>query len=59
MSGKDLWAFVNTFSGWFSALASFAAVVTALYLARRGNRVCLQTHATVVIALGGTAPGQH
>src|SRR5262245_59031212 len=38
--------FINTFAPWFSALASFAAVLTALHLARRGDRINLRITST-------------
>jgi hypothetical protein len=34
---QKLWAFVNSFAEWFSALATIGAVVGALYLARRDD----------------------
>jgi hypothetical protein len=34
---QKFWAFVNSFAEWFSALATTAAVIVALYLARRDD----------------------
>lgn len=39
---KDTWQFVNTFAPWLSAFGTFAAVITALYLARRADKIRLQ-----------------
>lgn len=39
---KETWQFVNTFAPWLSAFGTIAAVVTALYLARRADKIRLQ-----------------
>jgi hypothetical protein len=41
MPDRETWKFLNTFAGWVSAAATFTAVVTSLYLARRSDRVVL------------------
>lgn len=39
---KDSWRFINTFAPWLSAIGTLAAVITSLYLARRGDRISLK-----------------
>lgn len=39
---KETWQFVNTFAPWLSAFGTIAAVITALYLARRADKLRLQ-----------------
>lgn len=53
---RELWRFINTFAPWGSALASSAAVVTALYLARRGDRIRIKVAAGVRVIFR-TGPG--
>jgi hypothetical protein len=36
------WAFINSFAGWFSSLATFLAVIASLYLATIDWRVRLR-----------------
>lgn len=52
---RETWQFINAAAAWFSALATFAAVVVALYLARKGNRIELEVRAGLrkVAFLGG------
>ncbi len=38
---QDAWKFVNTFAGWLSAVGTIAAVIVALYLARRDKMIRL------------------
>lgn len=38
---RDVWKFVNTFAGWLSAVGTIAAVIVALYLARRDKMIRL------------------
>jgi hypothetical protein len=61
----ETWRFVNSFADWAAALATFAAVLVALYLARREDRIKLEVEAGVrvegrlgdqVVVLG---PGAH
>lgn len=42
MWDRSTWEFINTFGDWFSALGALAAVITSLYLARRGDQVVLK-----------------
>lgn len=57
MSDRELWKFINTFAPWFSALGSLAAVITALYLARRERTVDLKITAGVrVVAAPPQSP---
>ena len=53
---RETWQFINAAAAWFSALATFAAVVVALYLARKGNRIELEVRAGLrkVAFLGGS-----
>ena len=62
MPDREFWRFINTFAPWGSALASTAAVVTALYLARRGDRIRLKVAAGVriIFMMGpGGPPPEH
>jgi hypothetical protein len=43
---KEIWQFINSFAPWLSAIGTIAAVITALYIARRADRITLK------IALG-------
>jgi len=53
---QETWRFINTFAPWLAALGTFSAVVTSLYLARRGNRIQLEVRAGLrqVGFIGGT-----
>ncbi len=42
MGDRSLWLFINSFAGWLSALGTIAAVIVALYLARRDSRIRLK-----------------
>ena len=42
MGDRDLWRFINSFAGWLSAFGTIAAVIVALYLARRDSRIRLK-----------------
>lgn len=42
---QETWLFINTFAPWLAALGTFSAVVTSLYLARKGNRLELEVRA--------------
>jgi hypothetical protein len=57
MPDRQFWTFINSFAPWASALASSAAVVTALYLARRGDRIRLRVRCgiRVIIQQGAQA----
>jgi len=44
---RDWWLVVNTFAGWISAIGTVAAVITALYLARKESRIRLKVIAGV------------
>lgn len=44
MADIETWKFINTFAPWLSAIGTFAAVVTSLYLARRSDRISLKVH---------------
>jgi len=52
MPDEDAWRFINTFAPWLSAIGSLAAVVLALLLAWRQNRI----HLHVSLAVG-SSPG--
>ena len=58
MPDREFWRFINTFAPWGSALASTAAVIAALYLARRGDRIRLQVvvGVRIVAMMGPVAP---
>jgi hypothetical protein len=43
---QQTWQFINA-AAWFSAIATFAAVVVALYLARKNDRISLDVHAGI------------
>ncbi len=42
MGDRSLWLFINSFAGWLSAFGTIAAVIVALYLARRDSRIRLR-----------------
>lgn len=48
---KHTWEFINTFSGWASAIGTLAAVVTAIYLSRRDKMIRLTVRASKGIVL--------
>jgi hypothetical protein len=45
MFDKETWIFINTFSSWFSAIGTLAAVIISLYLARRERKIQLKVSA--------------
>lgn len=58
MPDRETWRFVNTFAAWFSALATTASVIIALYLARRGSRIKLRIGCDIYRVVGqGQAVG--
>jgi hypothetical protein len=58
MPDRETWKFLNTFAGWVSAAATFTAVVTSLYLARRSDRVLLNLALGIrALAVEGGGPG--
>lgn len=44
---RETWRFINSFAPWFSAFATAASAIVALYLARRGAKVRLRVHCGV------------
>jgi hypothetical protein len=44
---RATWTFINSFADWFSALGTIAAVVVALYLARKDARIRLRVRAGI------------
>ena len=52
---RETWRFINSFAPWLSAIGTLLAVITSLYLARRGNRISLKLILGIrkVAALGG------
>src|SRR5207248_1576250 len=56
MPDRQLWTFINSFAPWASALASSSAVVTALYLARRGDRIRLRVRCGIRVVIHQEAP---
>lgn len=53
---KDTWRFINTFSGWFSAIGTLTAVLATIYFARRDKRIHLTVRASHGIFI---VPGNH
>lgn len=54
---KETWRFINTFAPWLSAMGTLIAVITSLYLARRGDRLALKISLGVrMIAVRGGGP---
>jgi hypothetical protein len=43
---KHTWEFINTFSGWLSAIGTLIAVATAIYLSRRDKMIRLTVRAS-------------
>jgi hypothetical protein len=50
----EKWKLINSFAPWFSAVATFIAVLVSLYLATRQSRVRLQIWAEHRVLLGGS-----
>ena len=44
---RATWQFINSFSSWLSAIGTVAAVIVALYLARRDKRIRLEVSAGI------------
>ncbi len=40
--GQETWLFINSFAPWLAAAGTVAAVITSLYLSRRGDRISLK-----------------
>lgn len=55
MIEQETWRFVNTFAPWLSAVGTLAAVITSLYLSRRGDRIRLKLSMgiRIVVVQGG------
>jgi hypothetical protein len=44
MPTQDDWRFINSFSGWLSAIGTLLAVIVSLYLSRQDSRIRLRVH---------------
>jgi len=44
---QENWQYINAAASWFSALATFAAVLVSLYLARKNDRIALDLRAGI------------
>jgi hypothetical protein len=44
---QETWQYINAASSWLSAIATLAAVVVALHLARKDNRIELEVRAGI------------
>lgn len=55
---RELWTFINSFANWPSAIGTVAAVATALYLARRADRIRMRVRCgiRIVISQGKADP---
>lgn len=58
MLDRETWEFINTFAAWPAALATTAAVVTSLYLARKADRIRLELSVGVWRIAGGPDNGR-
>jgi hypothetical protein len=56
---KETWQFVNTFAPWLSAFGTIAAVITALHLARRADKIQLQLRVGIRIVAVQGGGGDH
>jgi hypothetical protein len=56
MSTKVDWMFINTFAGWFSAVATLLAVIVSLYLSLRDSRIRLRVNVGIRQVLVGEGP---
>jgi len=54
---KDTWEFINTFAPWLAAVATFAAVIVSLYLARRQD-IHLRVTVGIWKVAGGPRPDE-
>ena len=54
MVEKETWEFINSFAPWFSAFGTLAAVILAIYLARRDKNIRLEISAghRLMLSLG-------
>jgi hypothetical protein len=43
---RDTWRFINTFSGWLSAIGTLVAVTATIYLSRRDKQIRLTVRAS-------------
>lgn len=52
---RDTWRFINTFSGWLSAIGTLVAVAATIYLSRRDKQIRLTVRASkgFVVRPGG------
>ena len=58
MGTREFWTFVNSFAEWFSAIGTIAAVITALYLARREGRPAVRVRAGMRTLIASGLPRQ-
>jgi len=56
---RTTWQFINSFSSWLSAIGTVAAVIVALYLARRDKRIRLQVSAGIRLIVTQGIKGKH
>lgn len=59
MFDRATWQFINTFADWFAAAGTIAAVVVAIYLARRDKTVRLSINAGVRLIVTPGLKGPH
>jgi hypothetical protein len=52
MPDQETWRFINSFAPWFSATATTASAIVALYLAVRTSRVKLRVHTDIYKVVG-------
>ncbi|MFQ5852936.1 MAG: hypothetical protein ACE5JU_20440 [Candidatus Binatia bacterium] len=58
MFDQETWKFINSFAPWLAAIGTVAAVITALYLARKDARIQLKVRALIrFVAIVGTDLG--
>lgn len=58
MFDQNTWEFINTFAPWLSAIGTIAAVITSLYLAKRGDALKLKIQARVMLLIAEGQEGQ-
>src|SRR5688572_29955936 len=59
MFDRATWQFINTFADWFAAAGTIAAVIVAIYLARRDKTVRLSINAGVRLIVTPGVKGPH
>ncbi len=58
MLDQETWRFINSFAPWLAAIGTIVAVITALYLARKEDRIQLKVRGLIrYVVIAGTDLG--